>query len=514
MNPTFNLLDVPWIPSVDRKNRAVVLNLRETLLQAHRLRELAGESPLITASLYRLLLAILHRVFGPRDEETWFDLWNAGQFPAGPLENYLRQWHHRFNLFDVERPFYQAADERVQPKSINSLILDLAFGNKATLFDHHTDKAGVALTPAESACAVVTAQTFGLAGLSGLPQKFTDGTCARGVLFMIQGNTLFKTLMLNLIRYPTEDDVLPHYADDLPAWEMDDPYTPDRTSPRGYLDYLTWQNRRILLLPEATGKGIVVQQMTLAPGLRLASDILSPIKHYRADEKKGPIVLRFNESRALWRDSVALFKLRDRGFRPPRTFAWLSHLIEYDFEYGKGKLKPGLRRRYMALGMANNQAKVYFYRAEYNPLPLEYLTNPTLVGRLDEALKMTEDVRNKLWGAARTLATYIISPQADAEGAHKPDPKDLENLTARWAIDRDYWGQLEIPFRRLVEKLPDDVEGTLERWQQTLRRTAWTAFDRVANDLEHDPRNLKATVYARGQLAAGLGKVLPQQNRD
>ena len=62
----------------------------------------------------------------------------------------------------------------------------------------------------------------------------------------------------------------------------------------------------------------------------------------------------------------------------------------------------------------------------------------------------------------------------------------------------------------MLEALPDDVEGTLTDWRETLRRTAWAAFNRVAGDLERDPRNLKATVRARDQLAAGLGKALPE----
>jgi CRISPR system Cascade subunit CasA len=506
MNPKFNLVDKLWIPCVDTDGRPVELGLRDALLQAHQLRELSGASPLVTAALYRLLLALLHRIFGPDGYNSWYELWESGHFNHGRVLAYLEQWAHRFDLFDPERPFYQAADGRVKPKSVNSLILELAFGNKATLFDHTTDAEGVLLTPAEGARAVVAAQAFGLAGLSGLPQKFTDGTCARGVIFLIQGETLFETLMLNLLRYPTDDDVMPHSPGDGPAWEMDDPFTPGRSRPRGYLDYLTWQNRRILLIPEEASTGIVIRQMTLAPGLRLESDVWDPMKHYRVDEKRGLLVQRFNEERALWRDSSALFKLWDKSYRPPRTFRWLSELI-YE---GGSDLGKSQTRRYIALGMANNQAKVDFYRSEHCPLPLRYLTQETLVQRLDEALKMAEGVRGQLWGAARTLATFLLSPQSDADAGRQPARQDLDSLVGQWAIERDYWSRLEIPFRHMLEALPDDIEGTLTGWRKTLRSTAWAAFDRVAGDLEYDPRHLKATVRARGQLAAGLGKVLPE----
>lgn len=503
----FNLLSQSWIPCMQMDGEIVELGLRDTLAQAHELREISSASPLEAAALYRLLLAVLHRVFdGPTGYDAWHDLWKRENgFDAAQLGAYWERWGFRFDLFDPDRPFYQAPDDRVKVKPPNKLILDVAFGNKATLFDHNTDAEGITLTPAQAARAVVAAQCFGLAGLSGLRQRFTDGTCTRGVLFLVQGETLFETLLLNMIRYPTEDDILPHHEGDRPTWEMDDPFTPERTRPIGYLDYLTWQNRRILLMPEETPDGVIVREMTLAPGMRMDSEVTDPMKHYRRHERRGLLVQRFREDRALWRDSAALFKLRDEGYRPPRTFLWLSELVY------EGLLGQAQTRRCAALGMANNQAKVDFYRSERMPLPLRYLTNEDLVGHLDSALTLAESVRSQIWGAARTLARFVLVPQADTEDGREPDRDEMDALMEQWAVERDYWVRLEIPFRQTMERLPDDVEGAMTAWRETIRRTAWAALDRVASNLEHDPRNLKATVRARGQLAAGLGKVLPSQ---
>ena len=65
MTYSFNLIDEPWIPCLRPDGTTIALGLRETLLQAHELREIRGDTPLETAALHRLLLAILHRVFGP-----------------------------------------------------------------------------------------------------------------------------------------------------------------------------------------------------------------------------------------------------------------------------------------------------------------------------------------------------------------------------------------------------------------------------------------------------------------
>ncbi|NLE75776.1 MAG: type I-E CRISPR-associated protein Cse1/CasA, partial [Chloroflexi bacterium] len=334
MNPSFDLVHTRWIPCVRDDGTGDELGLREVLAQAHELQEVAGESPLVTAALYRLLLAVLHRVLGPRSYENWGQLWAAGSWSMSQLDRYFERWRSRFDLFHPERPFYQAADARVKPKSVSSLVHDVASGNNATLFDHHTDAEGLALSPAQAARLLLAAQSFGLAGLSGLPQKFTDGPCARGIIFLVTGSSVFETLALNLVRYP-EAAFMPHTPQDRPAWEMDDPFTPDRSVPYGYLDYLTWQNRRILLLPESAGVQALVRQMTQAPGLRLDAGALDPLKHYRAHPDRGFLPLRFTEGRALWRDSAALFETErvgdaGRRDRPPLPFQWLSELIRGD----------------------------------------------------------------------------------------------------------------------------------------------------------------------------------------
>lgn len=502
MTASFDLISQPWIPCVGQDGFPAELGLRDALVGAHDLHELGGESPLVTAALHRLLLVVLHRVFGPEGYDAWYGLWQAGRFDPATLDAYFAQWRERFDLFHPVRPFYQAADERVKPKSLTSLVHDVASGNNATLFDHHTDEGGLTLRPAQAARFLLVAQAFGLAGLSGLPQKFTDGPCARGIIFLVQGDTLFETLLLNLLRYD-EEHPLPRRPDDRPAWEMTDPFQDDRSTPRGYLDYLTWQNRRILLLPEATDDGVVIRQMTLAPGLRLGEGIADPMKPYRRDEKRGLLPLRFNEDRALWRDSATLLQLDAPESYAPRAFVWLGALV------GEGYLPRGTRRT-LALGMANDQAKVEFYRTEHLPLPLAYLRDQQLVNSLRaDVLGVAEDVARQLWGAARTMATFVLAPQADSETAHQPIRDDMDRVMAPWGIERRYWSRLEVPFRLALEGLPERREETLAIWQQTLRHIAWGTFDGVTEDVETDPRALKAVVRGREQLAAGLVKVFP-----
>lgn len=508
MTPSFNLIDEPWIPCIDSSSTLVVYGIRDTLANAHELREISGDSPIVTVAIHRLLLAILHRVVeGPTSRNHWSRLWDdgKGQWGSPALITYLDEQHPNFDLFDPERPFYQTADDRVKEKSVASMVMDVASGNNGTLFDHHTEVGGLILTPAQAARNLIAAQSFGLAGLSGLAQKFTYAPCVGGVLFLVQGKNLFQTLALNMVCY-TDREPIPKLGEDLPAWEMKDPYK-KRELPNGYLDYLTWPNRRILLNPESGLDGVTrVSTMTMAPGLRMDGEAQNPMMHYDANNKaEKPFPLRFSESKALWRDSSALFKLHVDGIRPPLAVDWLATLSH------EGEIEKSETRRLFALGMSNDQAKMEFFRSERMPLRSEYLEDRGLVESLDSALVMAESVARQLWGAARTLATFLVAPESDSPDGHKPQREDLDQMMGPWKIESRYWAQLEAPFMVTLESMPDDAEAALSAWRETLKKTAWRSLESITDSLEMSPRALKATVQARGQLAAGLGKLMPER---
>lgn len=513
MTKAFNLIDERWLPCVTTNGALTELSLRALFAQAHTLRELSGESPLVIVALHRLLLTVLHRVFGPSGWGAWTALWEHQPtgFDLDKLNAYFDQpeIYERFYLFRPERPFMQAADPRVKAKSITAMIHDVASGNNATLFDHHLDEEGIGLTQAQAARYLLAAQAFGLAGLSGLDDKFSYAPCVGGVLFLLQGDSLFETLLLNLVQYPSPNFFTPVSTHDKPSWEQDAPFA-KRTLPYGYLDYLTWQNRRILLTPPTDGDD-KVRTITLAPGLKLDGAVYEPMKHYRyvdkADKTRAPMPLRFNEERALWRDSSALFRIRkeDQGnFQPPRVLVWNAELTN------EGYL-PQRSRSLLALGMANDQAKTEFFRAERMPLLPEYLQDPNQVGHLQDLLTLAENISNQLWGATNTLACYLVKPEYDpANRNSRPRREDIDPLLGSWGVLRHYWSRLESPFQQVIVDLPSKLNETVAFWQEILQNTARDALTHVADNLETTPRALKATVKALGQLESGLVKEISQ----
>lgn len=519
-NFSFNLVDEAWIPCLDGDGQPVELNLREVFAQAHRLTGVVGDSPPVTVALHRLLLAILHRVFGPEDEEAWVALWEAKQWDMEAINTYLDDWRHRFDLFDAKYPFYQAADKRVKPKSVISLNHDRASGNNPTLFDHHNEEGGESLSPAQAARSLVAAQAFGLAGLSGIKEKFTDGTCAGGTVYLIQGNSLRSTQLLNMIQYPPRNDHFQiHSSLDIPAWEMNeslnltDPSKSERSEPLGYLDYLTWQNRRVLFFPEVVDKGVIVRTMTLGPGLRYNPSTLDPMKNYRRDDKLGFIAISFNENRVFWRDSATLFAFSDRidgATYPPRNLKWLNYLIT---EMGVSEKKDTYRTN--AIGMSKKQAKVFFFRQEQLPMPLAYLADANLVTTLHNALQKTGGIAFDLVQTARLMGMYQQVANVEENGWQKqwgslnPNAKSaINDWVAHTGMERAYWSALDIPFQAFIVDLAADQEQALIGWFAQLKSAATAAFEQAAACVGSDGRSFKAVVRGRSYLEYRLNEVI------
>jgi CRISPR system Cascade subunit CasA len=510
MTFSFNLLDEAWIPCITQAGEYTELGLQDVLSRAHELREIASDSPLVTASVHRLALAVLHRVFGPANRAEWEVLWQQKRWEQQRLRMYFSNWHGRFDLFDSKYPIFQDPAMNRNPETITCLASGMGLGAFAALFNHHTEDTDLWLIAPEVARVLLSTQMFGLAGLKD-PQKgitFTDAACCRVVNFFAQGDTLFETLALNLMREPFKNENpwrLNHAPEqDLPAWEMDNPFLEDTARPYGYLDYLTFYNRRVLLVPEEYEGRMQVRSMQYYPGLRLPAEGLNPLAHYFASKQEGYRPLRFNPERSLWRDSVALYEHNQNGGGiRPGVLDWLADLVQ------DGKLPAGESRRLAAFGMATEpgKAKVYFLRQEILPLTLEYLVDVDLSRRLRESETLAEDVSHQVYGALQTLAKMILEPEKDPE-MHGKNIPEVAGLITRWNSEGRYWGELELPFVRLMNDLPQESESASTTWVKAIQTAAWAALQQAELTLGDTPRYLKAAISARRQLAAGLRKTL------
>jgi CRISPR system Cascade subunit CasA len=503
MRVAYNLIDEPWIPGMGRDGATRDNSLLETLTSAHEITTIEGSTPQETAALLRLLLAILHRVYPTAREEQWGEAWDAGRFDRQRLEAYFGKWHERFDLFHLERPFYQSTADLVEPKPLLTLRPGM---RSAGLYFHDAERGELRYRPAQAARMLVNAHAFGTPGIVH-PQKglfFSNAPWLAGLVIFLEGESLFHTLMLNLLQYAPNH---PHAnlcqtPEDAPAWEMEEAFQPERSYPFGYLDYLTWQNRRVHLLPVEEEGEIWVREVIETPGLKLAGEVPDPMKHYREDEKVGRKLVWFNPAKALWRHSASLLAIKSKAYHPPKCIDWAAQLADY-FD-----LPPSLLLRMMAVGVqVESKSKVVMHRLERFPVPVAFLEQEGLAGHLDTALAEAGKVRGQVYYAVITLAKTMQAMNHDLPEGRKPDEKDPGALAEHWGWEGRYWPALELPFYNLMEELPARGEDALDAWRETLTRTAWQTLEDVIRMAGDGTAALKAAVKARAILGGGLNKL-------
>ena len=506
MTPFFNLVDEPWIPCLGPDNRPRDLSLLDILCQAQDIREIHHPSPLVVTALHRLLLAILHRNFGPDTDAAWLALWRRGCWDGARITQYLRRWHDRFFLWHPQRPFYQVpylAEEREHP--IQLLALEAAAGNNPSFFDHHHSAAPAAFSPAQAACYLLARQQYAIGFGKSKPFYFSDSPLIRGYTLFLTGRNLFETLALNLLRY-NDQEPLPGGAKDLPVWERDELPEPDQRGNLldGYLHYLTWQSRRIHLLPPQ-GNPPVCRFCQLLQNWKLPEDPPpDPFKAYSRDEKRGLVPFSLNPEKAVWRDCHTLFQPKSR----PRVLEEVARRARS----ARGS-PTELPRAYQftltgLVTEAGKAAQVILWRQERLPLPLAYLEDVELLGTLEVALAAAEKTADILKDALRRVAGRILAP--DLGGTRRQaDRREVSRLVASWGPERRYWARLELPFRELLVALPQDKSCNEEEeveyggqvlpvWREQVAAAARRVFAELAGGLEPSCRSLRAVAQEEG----------------
>jgi len=504
MSERFCLVDEGWIPCERRNGSRVELGIKETLTQAHELRAIADSSPLVTAVLHRLLLAILHRCFGPSDIREWINLYRAGRFDSTLLAIYLDRWRERFDLFHPERPFYQVRGLPFDSDPIDVLVTErTAWGGGVNLFEHRPDGVGTFLRPAEAARWLLVAQAFSPGGLvrkAGEPTSASAAPLNRGAVILARGETLFEMLLFNLLVYRPDDDqpIAGRSQHDAPAWEQNPlPQSLRRTDeprrmPNGWLDLLTWQSRRLELRAE---NGRVVGCVRCV-GQGLAENApRDPMIAWRLDEKRGALPLGFDPDRAFWRNSHALFQAAGRAKDVERPKA-LDQLARSDV---RPIIGPHRRFALDLFGMRGDQARILLLRGERVPVSPELLANPDLGESVREVIGFAERAATALSSALFTLASAALAP-----GDRRPESKDVRRLAQSLGAEARFWSNAKSYFDTYLERVGDDERDARIRFAQAMRRVARSNFREAAAALGSSARVLKGAALATESLEHNL----------
>ena len=512
--PEFNLIDEPWIPCIDREGQSQEYGIRDTLGRAHELREILDDSPLVTATLHRFLLAILYRInIGPHDFADWKRLIATRSFDIHKVNTYLNQWRGRFDLFAGSHPFYQMAGLEVKNTvSVTRLATEYASGNNATLFNHSHDVEDAKWLPAQAARWLIACQAFASGGgkssdaivdgnREGRPNA-ADGIAVRGMSIWLQGTSLFETLTMNLAPIEEMSE---------PPWELEDPHRyrdrVGRTTSVGSLsvvDRLTWQSRLVRLLPEA----LSVSRMYFTQGRSADKSPDDPMKVYRMSKQQGVAPVSLSSRKTAWRDAHSIMMVPRAGSNEQRPEC-LNHL---DRARSAGVVKPDRRYLVQVVGLAsapNKAAKFLLWRHERMPVRVAVLTNANLIERLGTLLQAAEQVDTELNRRVRRIARLYLAPEAESPDARGPDSDEVSKVAESIDPRPAYWARLEKHFFDLLENLPndwdeasdywkpDDLQAASNTWREHVKHEAQRALEESVRSLGTTARAIQAVARVR-----------------
>lgn len=464
----FNLLDEPWIPVQFPDGSRGEVGIRDALLRSASITTIEDASPLVVASLHRLLLAVLYRALGgPTDIDQARKLFREG-LPLDKIEGYLDKWRDRFWLFDDRFPFYQVPGyEPKEEKGVKQwkpwtvLAMEHNGDNSKVLVDHMaTVNAGEIRTPL-AARWLVACQTFTPGGGNSDFKYTRGGPAANAVIAIPVGHTLEETLIFCLV--PENREILAH---DLPLWEREPESLttlregPER-APIGWIDLYTWRSRSIRLRYDGDGQG--VSGLAFASGVGLVGDLIDPMMGYRIAEKHGRFAVQFRE-RGLWRDFDSM--LPDEADLAPRVIAHASAVTRARMD----RLPTAI----LILGQATNKAKIEYWRMERFAFPKTLGGDRAVRQEVKELLEDAEAASRQLWAACSTFARHLLG-----RGTRDPTGGDKAEFVRRMFVGQWYWSAMESAFHDLLRELTleQDSEEIRARWLRVVQGTLRQAWE-------------------------------------
>lgn len=509
--PSFDLIRSPWIPVLDLDGTPAQVGIREILGQAQDLREITS-TPTEVVGITRMLLAILHRVFGPASAEAWQALWEGGHFEPDVLDAYLRD--ARFDLLDPTWPVFQTPGISIQQMPASRLAHERAALTDSTLFDKRFD-AHDDLLPADAAArALVAFFPFAPGGLvtadDDSDRSSVGGSLVNVVVSLVRGKTLFHTLMLNLVLYdPVSELPFASRNGDRPLWERKDPPVRKTKEPAGYLDWLTYPTRRVLLGPASYRDGTWgVHHVAIMDGERLSPNGSPGLYEQHVPFDKGSAGwkgVRYAPSGLSWRDRLSLMQ----ATRRPNA----------DHRHGVIEHLAGLRREGVTglpdrvevdvFGFAaNKKAKVGWGHDRFS-FPAVYLDNADLFDRLSGAVTLPETTAKLLTQVGASDPLGILA--AGIVRSRSPGPAAVVGTTA---LDTRYWNDLAPAFDELLSSLPRRGDTALMDWVRAISRVTNRVFDAACDQFRGTGAGMAAEARARPVFDQKLGRIIGRYQKE
>ncbi len=521
LRPSFNLWDDPWIGVALPDGAVQQVGILECLIEAHRLGPLQDQSPLVVASIHRLLAAILQDIYKPQRVDDIATLLAQRCFDKARVEAYADTYRARFDLFSEDAPFMQSADlplladKKDSPKSVAYLFFEEPSGINITHFQHRYENEH-SICPACASGGLLVQSAFATAG----GRSYKPSINGAPPLYVLPvGDNLFETLSLSLMALGHQPKVRSS-GKDTPVWADATTTTVSHAEVLhvSYLESLTFLSRRIRLHPvmksgicTRCGKvvDVLVSQVHFSMGhYRPAGSPLwrDPFVAYRQYGDEEPTPLRMQGGKALWREYTTLFLSTsyNRNHTPQsnpkrKTQVFFSPAIVNqvaDLEMEENVSSEQLLR-FRCIGVrtgvrATDQAKVFEWLDASLSIPFGLLQDPYSAGQVRLGIARAERCESLIVA----LFGRHFGGVTDSNRESQKNREHFKNLRLR--MGAAYWLQLSSPFQKLIHIAPDsdDLPQAIEDWNDTLIKAARTCFRSAADGVGSRGSDLRKRVQA------------------
>jgi CRISPR system Cascade subunit CasA len=473
----FNLLHERWVSVMKPDGATEEVSLLDLFRNAPKWQGLAGELPTQDVAVLRLLLAILHAVFGRYDPDgtfaplsspfdalnRWKALWDGHTFPMGIIEDYLLHYEDRFWLFHPGRPFYQVAGmgktTEYTAAKLNGEISESS--NKIRLFPQRTGSSKRALCYSEAARWLLYVNAFDDTSAKpkekGLPSPGA-GWLGRLGLITAVGDNLFETLLLNLIFLKDGGSEL--WGGERPIWEAEIVKADERTQitiPDNPSALLTLQSRRLLLKRE--GNSVVGFALLGGDYFPKENALAEQMTVWRNAAKKKTDLpeyhpKRHDPARQIWRDFSALIAQSEEK-RRPGVVGWLALLKEKRliplsyFRFQTAAVKYGDKDFFVDDLFSDS---ISFNAGLLTALGTDW------VNRIIDEIETADMLAKQAGWLAQDLAKAV---------------GDTDGYAQSGAAKVQAYFRLDAPFRMWLEEIDperDEMNDTCNRWWEQARR--------------------------------------------
>ena len=324
---TFDLLHDPWIPVRHLTGRAPSDEF--SLLDVYRRGadvDLGEYGLLLPALARQVFVPIVMRALGtPTSVDEWLDLWEFRADCAdcaAAVEEYLQPFEQWFRV-GTGLPYgawmVQDVGRTSAAFGIEKILPGAPSGNNVPITTWAIS-GDYAVPVPKAVRAVLVEHCWGTSGrkssVAGARSTHPGsvGVCGRAQNVMPVGANLLDTIFLNVPLIP--DGVA---DDDLPPWERDLGVAGEVREPRGIMELLTWQSRRIMVYPDDAG--LVTHCVVTAGDGSTGASAIDPHVSWTTNAKGEPTSRKASRTQPTWHGLPALLTpggSSETGGAPPQ----------------------------------------------------------------------------------------------------------------------------------------------------------------------------------------------------